>query len=147
MGPSAFVFVVQFDHANPTARRPFIFASIQPQLLWAIKYLMDLDDSVLLPQFSVFRLNLPVESNPQPIALAEADLVIVYSPPKCFVLDRGDHRCAFVKKAPGTLFRERKFGNNQQGVSLTLGGCTGWLKLPRVCPEGFCFLFFDATCS
>ena len=69
--------------------------------------------------------------------------MIVYSLPKTFVLDCGDDGTALVKKTPGTLFREREFGNNQKGVSLTLGGGAGWLKLPRVCPEGFCFLFFD----
>ena len=67
----AFILVIQHDSPNWTAWLGSVVASIQPQLLWAIKYLMDLDDSVLLLQFSVLRLNFPMESNSQSIALTE----------------------------------------------------------------------------
>jgi hypothetical protein len=112
MCASAFILIVQVDSTNWTAWLALVFASIEPQLLWAIKHLMDLDDSVLLLQLSVLRFDFPVESNSQSIALTEADLVIVYPLPKRFVLDCRDHRRAFVEKAPGALFCERELGND-----------------------------------
>jgi len=112
MCASAFILVVQVDSPNWTVWLAFVVVSMEPQLVWAIKHLMHFDDFVLLFQLSVLRLNFPMESNFQSIALTEADFVIMNSLPKCFVLDCGNDNRTFVEEAPSALFCERELGND-----------------------------------